>query len=299
MSNQLDHKVITLNNRTITINPKQRLISANILEYYDIPEFEIGYTYGNVAFATIDEQKHVKEAYLKEFCTNTGHRYIDVFNLIPKVETMSSLEIAKLTGKQHKNIMADIKNMLEQLYMQPAEFSASYKAGNGQMQPCYNLNEELTITLTSGYSIPQRNAIIKKWQAHRRGEVVTQSTTLTIPQTLSDALSLAANLAEEKEHLQQERDEAVRTKHLISDRKVATALGTAGNLAKSFKDLEANVKYKNPYQMRHTFISMLLQFGNSLIVIYKMVGHNNTEMIYKNYARFIQHNESKKLLKFF
>lgn len=51
--------------------------------------------------------------------------------------------------------------------------------------------------------------------------------------------------------------------------------------------------------MRHTFISMLLQFGNSPIVIYKMVGHNNTEMIYKNYARFIQHDESKKLLKLF
>lgn len=33
--------------------------------------------------------------------------------------------------------------------------------------------------------------------------------------------------------------------------------------------------------MRHTFISMMLQFGNSPLVLYKMVGYTNSEMIYK------------------
>jgi len=61
--------------------------------------------------------------------------------------------------------------------------------------------------------------------------------------------------------------------------------------------LKAKVKYRNPYQMRHTFISMMLHFGNSPLDLYQMAGHENTEMIYKNYARFIKQSGDKKLLK--
>ncbi len=60
----------------------------------------------------------------------------------------------------------------------------------------------------------------------------------------------------------------------------------------------ANIKYRNPYQMRHTFISMMLQFGNSPLVLYRMVGHTNSEMIYKNYARFIKQDVGKKHSKY-
>lgn len=82
--------------------------------------------------------------------------------------TMSSLQIAKLTGKQHKHIMADIRTMIDALGLDSrAENSAvletTYKASNGKRNRMYELNEELTLTLTSGYSIPQRNAIIKQW----------------------------------------------------------------------------------------------------------------------------------------
>ena len=87
-----------------------------------------------------------------------------------KPETMSSLQIAELTGKSHDNIMRDIKNMLKKLNLGLLNFEDTYvHPQNKQTYPCYNLDEELTLTLTSGYSIPQRNAIIKEWQAYRQG----------------------------------------------------------------------------------------------------------------------------------
>ena len=39
--------------------------------------------------------------------------------------TMSSLEIAELTGKEHRNVMADIRKMFEELGQAAADFSAT------------------------------------------------------------------------------------------------------------------------------------------------------------------------------
>lgn len=175
MTNTPDYKVILFNNQTITINPKQRLISVNILECYDIAVFEIGYTYGQKAFVTVDEQTYVKEKYLRAFCEEIGRKYINVLNLRTNIETMSSLQIAQLTGKRHDNVMRDIKDMLEQLNIDVLSFEGIYLDKYKREKPCYNLNEELTLTLTSGYSIPQRNAIIKEWQAYRQGNAPLQS----------------------------------------------------------------------------------------------------------------------------
>ena len=43
------------------------------------------------------------------------------------VTSMSSLEIAELTGKQHKDVMYDIRKMLDELGVLAADFSATRK----------------------------------------------------------------------------------------------------------------------------------------------------------------------------
>lgn len=82
--------------------------------------------------------------------------------------TMSSLEIAEYTGKKHSNVMRDIREMLKSLGLSDqlkTEFVEKINnLGFKVKDPVYRLNEELTITLVSGYNVVMRNTIIREWQ---------------------------------------------------------------------------------------------------------------------------------------
>lgn len=85
-------------------------------------------------------------------------------NLSLNIQTMSSREIAQLCSKEHRNVMADIRKMLESLDLTTAEFSAVYKADNGQEYECFNLPKRETLILVSGYDVVTRAKIIDRWQ---------------------------------------------------------------------------------------------------------------------------------------
>lgn len=78
--------------------------------------------------------------------------------------TMSSREIAELTGKDHKNVLADARKMLEDLGMRSADFSARYKDAKGEYRQCFNLPKRETLILVSGYNVQMRARIIDRWQ---------------------------------------------------------------------------------------------------------------------------------------
>lgn len=78
--------------------------------------------------------------------------------------TMSSREIAKLTGKAHKHVLADIRSMLKELEIDWADCSAQYQDSTGRSLPCFELNRELTDTLLTGYSAKMRLAVIRRWR---------------------------------------------------------------------------------------------------------------------------------------
>ena len=79
--------------------------------------------------------------------------------------TMSSLEIAKLTGKNHDHILRDIRKMLEGLDEGVTKFEETYKhPQNGQVYPIFNLPKRECFILVSGYNLKLRAAIIDRWQ---------------------------------------------------------------------------------------------------------------------------------------
>lgn len=111
-------------------------------------------------------------------------------SVIQTKTTMSSLEIANMTGKEHAHVMRDIRNMLLELTGDTtglSKFGASYLNSQNKEQPCFNLPKDESICLVAGYDVKARMAIIKRWQ-----ELESQQ----IPKTMPEALRLAADLAE-------------------------------------------------------------------------------------------------------
>lgn len=50
----------------------------------------------------------------------------------------------------------------------------------------------------------------------------------------------------------------------------------------------AGVRYRNPYQTRHTFASTLLSTGSNLMYVAKQMGHADTTMIIRTYGKWIE-----------
>ena len=54
---------------------------------------------------------------------------------------------------------------------------------------------------------------------------------------------------------------------------------------------KAGVKYRKPYQTRHTYASMMLSAGENLLWVSKQMGHKNPAITLKAYGRFIKNND--------
>ena len=98
--------------------------------------------------------------------------------LLQVKETMSSLDIAELTGKQHSHVMRDIRNLLEQ-GVDKSNFGLIQRVsdlGNGRTRkdPCYSLTPKGVLILASGYDAVLREKIINRLEelemARRKAE---------------------------------------------------------------------------------------------------------------------------------
>lgn len=112
-----------------------------------------------------------------------------------KQVTMSSREIAELTGKQHSHVKRDIENMLKELAKDASSFGRIYLDSMNRQQTEYHLDRELTQTLITGYSIPLRHKVIQ-----RLNELESELRP-KIPQTYLEALKELVQITEEKERL--------------------------------------------------------------------------------------------------
>ena len=98
--------------------------------------------------------------------------------------TMTSREIAALTGKPHGNVMRDIRAMISDISMNsnlnPCAKSSTYVGKDGRQYAQYELDKDTCLTLLLGYDAAARMKVVKRWQ-----ELEFQATqpTFNIPQT--------------------------------------------------------------------------------------------------------------------
>lgn len=78
--------------------------------------------------------------------------------------TMSSREIAELTGKQHQHVKRDIEKMLGDLKEDASKFGQIYFDSQNRARREYCLDREHTDCLLTGYSAAMRMAVIKRWR---------------------------------------------------------------------------------------------------------------------------------------
>ncbi len=125
--------------------------------------------------------------------------------------TMSSRQIAEFTGKEHHKVKVDITKMLNALgYEDHAKFRVIYFDQYGREQNEYQLDEEMTLTLVTGYDVKRRMVVIQEWKRLKeeneklRSQQVNPYANMTKLDWIREAMELeAANeqLIQEKEQL--------------------------------------------------------------------------------------------------
>ncbi|WP_246610366.1 phage antirepressor KilAC domain-containing protein [Comamonas fluminis] len=116
--------------------------------------------------------------------------------------TMSSREIAELTGKDLSHVNRDIRAMLDSLADDPELDHVREDQDGRGYTTAFHLGRELTYTLLAGYSVVLRRRVIARWQ-----ELEAQQEP-RLPQTMAQALRLAAEQAEQIEAQQEQLAQA-------------------------------------------------------------------------------------------
>jgi phage regulator Rha-like protein len=93
-----------------------------------------------------------------------------------KQQTMTSLEIAELTGKQHKDVLKAIRNMEPGWEMEAGRKFAlgTYKDLNGQLRPCYVLTKTECLFISTKFNDRARARLVLRWEELERANALNE-----------------------------------------------------------------------------------------------------------------------------
>jgi len=109
---------------------------------------------------------------------------------------MTSLEIAELTGKQHKNVMQAIRNMepawekVNGLKFQLVE----YRDQKGELRPCYQLTKTECLYIATKFNDEARAKLVLRWEELEMEEVRRQKEDVLCLPEPQEILRLADNI---------------------------------------------------------------------------------------------------------
>lgn len=111
--------------------------------------------------------------------------------------TMTSREVADLTGKEHFHVMRDLRALQTQLGdMFGGVIQKWIHPQNGQSYDEFAIDKDTCLTLLLGYDAVARMKVVKRWQ-----ELEIKVEQPRVPQSMPEALRLAAEAIEERDQL--------------------------------------------------------------------------------------------------
>ncbi len=140
---------------------------------------------------------------------------------------MSSKRIAEVTGKDHSNVLRDIRNMVQDLQTSDSDLNPKdYQVVKGinNMTSEVILNERLSLCLAAGYSVSLRMKIIDDWASMKSHQ---------LPKTFAESLRLLAQAEEDKERAQlqlEAQKPAVEFFNAVADSTDTLSIGDTGKL---------------------------------------------------------------------
>lgn len=149
-------------------------------------------------------------------------------NLAPRFQqsqnvarTMSSLEIADLTGKRHDNVKRTIEDLAAAGLVHPQieDGQTQDKIGRGRAVVTLNVGERDSYVIVARLSPEFTSKLVDRWLA-----LESAPAALVIPKTLPEALRLAADLAEQNSTLRLVVEE--QAPKVVALARIADATGT-------------------------------------------------------------------------
>lgn len=121
--------------------------------------------------------------------------------LISNDITMTSLDIAEIVGKEHKNVIRDIRNEIKSLGEEIGELifePTSYTDKSNRKKPCYTFGKQGAMQLALKYDAKTRYRVIE------RIEQLENATKPKLPTTYKEALIQLVEQVEENERLHEQ-----------------------------------------------------------------------------------------------
>lgn len=125
----------------------------------------------------------------------------ELTNIADNDERMTSLQIAEVTGKAHKNVMQAIRKMetawvkVQGLKFQLLQKEVEVNNGGHKMQPYYSLTKEECLYIATKFNDEARAKLVRRWKE------LEEARRPAVPQNYLEALKAMVRIEEQKQQL--------------------------------------------------------------------------------------------------
>lgn len=203
---------------------------------------------------------------------------VPIIQIVSGKPAVTSLQVALAFGKEHKNVLADIRNTVDRCEKSFSELNfqlAEYTDEQSKPRPMYILSKDGLMLVTMGYTTPEAMKVKVAYIA-RFNEMEAQLRAGTgnrpmLPEDYIAALRALADAEEEKKLALDQRDYYKRTKAEIGCRREATAMATASAAVRKASALEDHLGFGRSYKQVKGIAWLLSEFEESR-PMYQQVG---------------------------